>query len=170
MTDLRRLVVMRHGKAEPYGASDRDRELTPRGVADCQDAGRHLAARGWVPELAVVSSAVRTRMTWQAMQEGLAARPREQVEDVLYHGDAEETLEPLQGIDPGIRTLAWVGHNPTVTSLGTLLDDGDGDPTAVTGLLGGFAAGALAVYEVEVPWAELGPGAGRLVDFYVGRS
>ena len=38
----KRLVIMRHGKAEKNDFDDFDRDLTKRGVADCKSVSREL--------------------------------------------------------------------------------------------------------------------------------
>ena len=65
--------------------------------------------------------------------------------------------------------MMFVGHNPTAAYLCHFLDDGEGDPAAVSALLQGFPPGAVAVLEVNVPWAELGAETGRVIGFYVGK-
>ena len=42
----------------------------------------------------------------------------------------------------------------------------EGEPEAVSGLLRGFPTAALVVFEVTVPWSDLGPETGRVVDFW----
>lgn len=170
MTDRRRLVVLRHAKAEPFAASDHARRLTDRGVADAAAAGAHLAATGVVPDHAVVSTAARTRMTWVAVRDTSGSEAEAVFEDAVYHGDAEATLETLRTVPAAASTVLWVGHNPTAAELANLLDDGSGDEGAVSGMLRGFPTGALVVFEIDVTWAELAPETGRVVDFHVGRS
>lgn len=171
MTDLRRLIVMRHAKAEPFAASDHARKLTDRGVASARDVGRHLRERHTLPDYAVVSSAVRTRETWDAVA-GTAGLADCEVsfDDSVFNGSADVVTEVLQAVPADARTVFFLGHNPTAALLCHLLDDGDGDPVAVSGLLEGFPPSALALLEVSVPWHELGSATGRVVDYYVGRS
>ncbi len=170
MTTPRRLIVMRHAKAEPFASSDQVRRLTERGVADATDAGAHLAATHVVPDHAVVSSATRARETWDAVATGSGATATTVVDAALYTGSPDVVLEALRGVPGQARALIFVGHNPTAAYLAHLLDDGNGDPDAVTGLLQGFPAGALTVLDVDVAWADLAAETGRVVDFYVGRS
>ena len=61
-----RLILLRHGKAEPDAASgqDFDRALTERGRRDTLIVAKALAEAGFAPDLVLVSTAVR------------AARPR----------------------------------------------------------------------------------------------
>ncbi len=66
--------------------------------------------------------------------------------------------------------MMFVGHNPTAAYLCHYLDDGEGDPAAVSGLLQGFPPGAVAVLEIGVPWADLGAETGRVVGYYVGHG
>lgn len=63
-------VVLRHAKsAWPTGVADHERPLAPRGRRDAPAAGRALAESDCLPDLALCSTAVRARQTWE-----LAAR------------------------------------------------------------------------------------------------
>jgi phosphohistidine phosphatase len=171
VTDRRRLIVMRHAKAEPFASSDHDRTLTDRGLASARDAGAHLRAQGILPDHAIVSSAVRTRQTWDAVVEaaGLADTPVS-FDDTVFTGSADVVLEVLRAVPEDVGTLMFVGHNPTAAFLCHHLDAGDGDPDATSEMFRGFPPGALAVLDVPVPWAELGAETANVTDFYVGRG
>src|SRR3712207_9330132 len=60
------------------------RSLTDRGRADAAAAGRFLASVGVIPDYALVSDAVRTRETWEALREGAGATAREEVSEAMY--------------------------------------------------------------------------------------
>jgi phosphohistidine phosphatase len=62
--------------------------------------------------------------------------------------------------------VIFIGHNPPAAYLVHLLDDGEGDPEAVGGMLRGFPPGALVVFEVPGCWSELSPESARVVDFF----
>lgn len=166
----RRLVVMRHAKAEPFAATDHDRQLTDRGRADAAAAGRHLAETRTVPDHAVVSTALRTVQTWQELARTSGSTVDPVLDAAVYTGSVDVVLETLRTVPEAATTLVFVGHNPTAAYLAHTLDDGDGEPGAVHGMLRGFPTGALAVLEVMVPWADLAAEAGRLVDFHVARG
>lgn len=157
---------MRHGKAEPFASTDHARRLTGRGVDDAASAGVHLADTGFVPNYAVVSTAERARMTWAAVREAAGSSATEVLDDAVYHGGTDTVLEALRALPEDACTAIVVGHNPTVSDLSHLLDDGTGDPDAVRGMLHGFAPGALVVLDVAVAWSELGPECGRVLDFH----
>jgi phosphohistidine phosphatase len=157
---------MRHAKAEPFAATDHVRELTQRGRRDAVGAGRYLSDAGMVPDHAVVSSAVRAVQTWEGVCEGLGRTPESVVDDAVFTGSPDVVLEALRTAPDRAERLMFVGHNPTTAYLAHLLDDGNGEPGAVARLLEGFPAGALAVFEVQVPWAELGEETGRLAAFH----
>ncbi len=170
MTSTRRLIVMRHAAAVPYADSDHERTLTERGVADAVAAGEYLASAGHVPDHALVSSATRTRQTWDAVAQGCAADAVVEVEQALYGAQPEAMLESVRLVSAEARTVILVGHNPGAEYLASLLDDGDGDPDVVHGLLTGFPPAALAVFEVSGPWDELAPGGARVTDVHVARA
>ena len=162
---------MRHAKAEPFAASDHERTLTDRGLASARDAGTHLREWGVVPDYAVVSSAVRTRQTWDAVVEaaGWADCPVS-FDDAVFTGSADVVIEALRAAPEDARTVVFVGHNPTAAFLCHHLDDGQGDPDRVSELFKGFPPGAVALLDVHVPWAELDAARASVTGFYVGRG
>ena len=166
MTDRRRLIVMRHAKAEPFASSDPARTLTDRGLAAARDAGEHLRKQGVAPDYAVVSSAVRTRQTWDAVVEAAGLADCEvSFDDAVFSGSPDVVLEALRAAPADAGTVMFVGHNPTAGFLGHFLDDGEGDSDALSELLSGFPPGAVALLDVGVPWADLGPETARVVKF-----
>jgi phosphohistidine phosphatase len=162
---------MRHAKAEPFAETDHARRLTDRGIAAARDVGAHLRDSGIRPDFVLVSSAERTRDTWAAVSELAGAGSAEvRLDDAVFTGSPDVVLEALQAAPADAGTVMFVGHNPTAAYLCHLLDDGEGEPAAVSGLLEGFPPGAVAVMEIGVPWSELGPETGRVVGYYVGRT
>jgi phosphohistidine phosphatase len=166
----RRLVVMRHAKAEPGGETDALRELTQRGWADSLEAGRWLAGRGITPDAALVSSARRTTSTWLAMAEGGSFDAEPTYSDGLYSSGPESVLDLVRESSEDVRTLVVVGHNPTMAYLAQLLDDGSGDRESGRRMATGFPTGALAVFAVSGRWLDLDLASARLVAFHVGRA
>src|ERR1700754_11193 len=99
---VRSLVVMRHAKAEQSGPSDFERQLSDRGVIDATEAGQWLANRGVEPEQALVSAAVRTLQTWEAVNEGGGWDLEATLEDALYEAGTESALDLIRDTDSGI--------------------------------------------------------------------
>lgn len=164
----RRLVLVRHAKAEPFASTDHARELTGRGRREAEAAGSYLLERGVLPAVAVVSSAVRTRATWEVMEKVLGSSAEVVYDDAVYAGSTDAVLESLRVVPEQARTVLFVGHQPTVGYIAHLLDDGAGKPEALHQMLHGFPTASMALFDVEVPWSDLGDEAGRLVDFRPG--
>ena len=158
----RRLVLMRHAKAEPYAASDHDRALTPGGRRTAAEAGRHLAEAGVVPDHALVSGARRTQETWTEVRTASGSTAEVEVSEAMYGAEPETILLALQELPEEARTVVFVGHNPAVWQLAGLLSDGQGDAAVTRAVLGGFPPGSLAVFEVEGGWDRLVEGGARL--------
>ena len=161
---------MRHAKAEPFAATDHARELTPRGRSDASDAGDYLAAARLVPDYAVVSPAARTRATWDEVANASGSSAPVVYDESLYSAGVDRVIEALQVVPDEARTVIFVGHNPTAEYLAHILDDGNGEPAAVTQMLAGYPTSALTVLDVDVPWSELAEGVGRVRHFHIGRG
>jgi phosphohistidine phosphatase len=166
----RRLVVMRHAKAEPGGESDASRELAQRGWDDALEAGRWLAGSGTTPDAALVSSARRATSTWLAVAEGGSFEAETTYSESLYHAGPETALDLVRETSEHVDALVVVGHNPTMAYLAQLLDDGSGDDDAGREMATGFPTCALAVFAVRGAWVDLELASARLVAFHVGRA
>jgi len=70
---IRQLLILRHAKSswDDTALADFDRPLAPRGLKTAPLIGRELARRGWLPDLALVSPALRTRDTWRLVAQEL---------------------------------------------------------------------------------------------------
>ena len=166
VTGRRQLIVMRHAKAEPFASTDQERVLTDRGHSEAAGAGRWLAEQGVRPGYAVVSTAARTRETWADVARASGAESEVTFDDALYHGGGDEALESLRSVPEDVETVILIGHNPTTAFVAHMLDDGEGDTEAISGLLRGFPPSAVVVFDVEVPWGELAADSGRVTAFY----
>jgi phosphohistidine phosphatase len=115
-----RLTILRHGHATetaPGGGRDFDRPLSPRGHDEALRAGRQIAAEVGPPDLALVSPALRTRQTAEALDGvGLAPRARE-YPDELYLATLPTLLERLRAARGTVAHLLLVGHNPGLSEL-----------------------------------------------------
>lgn len=162
---VRRLVLLRHAKAEHSGVADELRRLTSLGVRQAAGVGGSLRATGLLPERVLVSSAVRTQETWQHVASALADDPEPDVvpSDELYGAHVLEVVEHVRATDARVRTLLVVGHEPAMSGAAAHLA-GSGSAAHLTQVRAGLPTGAYAVLEVVGPWADLEPMGARLVD------
>jgi phosphohistidine phosphatase len=165
----RRLVVVRHAKAEQSGGTDHARQLIDRGRADAEAAGQWLASQGVVPDHALVSAAPRARETWEALASGAGWSVEPDLDEGLYSAGPDTALDLLRRTPPDARVVVVVGHNPTMAHVAQLLDDGEGDPAASNAMVSGFPTSAVAVFEYDGAWADLDLTSARLA-FHVGRG
>ena len=166
-----RLVVVRHAKAEASAPSDHERALAARGHDDAAKAGRWLRQQGIVADAALVSDALRTRETWLELAAGAEWDVEPDFSAALYAAGSDSAFDLIRETPEEARTLVVLGHNPTMAFLAELIDDGEGDDDAITGLVSrGFPTSALVVFDVSGSWAELGAGSGTVRLFHVGGS
>ena len=113
---MKRLIVLRHAKAERRAQSgeDADRALTPDGLSAAVAVGQALAAAGLIPDVALVSPALRTRQTFDAISPALPDVHLRTVEG-LYNAPAATLQEAAEAADAN--TVLLVAHNPGVHAL-----------------------------------------------------
>ena len=164
---MKRLILMRHAKSSwaDSGQRDFDRPLNGRGVRSAKLIGEWLSSKGYLPDMALVSSAQRTGETWTGITGVIGARPVNFV-SALYHGDPGSMLELLRNT-PDAGTILMLGHMPGVGAFAAELlsappDDPDFDrhPTAATTVMD------FAISD----WKDVRRGSGQLVDFVTPRA
>jgi phosphohistidine phosphatase len=146
-----RLILFRHGKAEPDSESgeDFDRRLAPRGEAEAAQMGERLAGLGFTPDLVLVSAAQRTRDTWAAAKPALD-EPEVRFEDELYHAEAGFIRRFAEANGRGRGTVMVVGHNPGLHELAfRLMVEGDAQPEMVARARRDFPPAAVAVFAID---------------------
>ncbi|MFE9452956.1 SixA phosphatase family protein [Streptomyces sp. NPDC006739] len=168
---LRRLVVLRHAKsAWPEGVADHQRPLAPRGRRDAPAAGRALAEGDWLPDLALCSTAVRARETWELASAEWGTPPPMRYDRRLYAADARDLLEVVREAPSEAATLLLVGHNPGLEEL-VLELAGDGLDDTLDRVRDKFPTAAIAVLDWRgTGWPALGPGTALLTSVVVPRG
>ena len=162
--------MMRHAKAESWGESDHERQLADRGRDDAAAAGRWLVEQGFTPDRALVSSAARTRETWDAVASGAGWDLAPVLDDGLYSAGPDTALDLMRETPDEARSLIMIGHNPTVAYLAQMLDDGAGDPASTADMAGGYPTCAITVLTFAGPWADLDMASASVAAFHVGRG
>lgn len=166
----RRLVLIRHAKAVSHEGVDVERELAERGIADAMEVGRWLADRGVLPDRIVVSPAVRAGQTWRLAADSAGSTADPVTDDRVYDNTVDALLQIATDTPDEVRTLAIVGHNPSVEDLALALDDGAGDPTARSAMHAKYPTSGVAVFTIHEGWADLVPRTATLSDFAVPRG
>ncbi|SDC49373.1 phosphohistidine phosphatase [Geodermatophilus telluris] len=156
-----RLVLVRHAQAAA-GPVDAERPLTDRGAQQAAGIGAWLARSGLEPDRVVLSPARRAVQTWERAATALGPDPRPVVDERVWDNTVPALLAVLGEVPEDVRTLAVVGHAPSVGELAATLDDGRGDPAARSDVRAGFPAGGVAVLLLATPWSALGPGGATL--------
>lgn len=146
---MKRLILFRHGEAEDRAKSGRDfdRALTARGRADAAATGEALATAGFVPDIALVSTAARARGTWEVAAASFpAARldPRPE----FYDTNPDALLAAAMAMD-GFETVMAVGHNPTLHALFHALAHASQDAAMIGRAERGFPKGAAAAFAFD---------------------
>jgi phosphohistidine phosphatase len=171
---MRRLLLMRHAKTEKDGPTgkDRDRRLDDRGRDDAEAMGVFLAQQDLLPDLALVSTAVRARQTWDQVAAAWAnIQPKIQKIQVdhldeLYAADPGSLLgivHAAAGDDP--QRLLVVAHNPGLHEFALALVAG-GNIKARQALLDNLPTSGLAVIDFTIEdWGDVSFRRGRLERF-----
>src|SRR6202163_2321963 len=118
-----RLMLLRHAKSEKAesGMRDGDRRLNARGRNDAARIAAYMVRHGLLPDRVKVSSAQRTRETWERMAPAFSTAPRVDYEDRLYESGTEAILGVIRAADRSASSLLVIGHNPGLYDTAQLL-------------------------------------------------
>lgn len=148
---MERLILFRHGKAEPDSESgdDIDRRLAPRGVHESAAMASSLAELGFKPDVALVSTAARTRETWDAVVDVFPNAVATYRPD-LYHADAVAIRLAAEQAGQACGTVIVVAHNPGLQELAVaLLTEGSAPAGLIARATRNFPPAASAVFLID---------------------
>lgn len=146
--------------------SDHERPLADRGRMDASVAGRRLADTGIAFDLALCSTASRTRETWKLAVHELSHRPRTVYEERLYEASLGDLLALLSETPDEVNDLLVIGHNPAIHALAdALAGKVEGDALARM-TQSGFPTAAYAVVGFSGSWKSVEHGVGTLLDYW----
>lgn len=166
VAEPRRIVLFRHAKADWPDVTDHERPLADRGRHDAPVAGRKLADSGITLDLALCSTAKRTRETWKLAVHELPYRPKTVYEERVYDASPGELIAVLNEVPDDVRNVVLIGHNPGIQGLTEILAGrSEGDARSRLDKRG-FPTSAFAVLGHPGPWKSLEPGTATLTDYW----
>lgn len=172
---MRRLVLLRHAKAEPATSSeDALRPLALRGRTQASGLAAALVALDAVPDVVLVSSALRTRQTWDLAGNGLSGRSRDggpqvTITDTLYNARVGDVLALVGELPDNARTVLVIGHEPTMAATAAHLAAPGSDDAALAQVRVGVPTATYSLLEAPAatPWSAWTRHTARLT--HVGR-
>jgi phosphohistidine phosphatase len=168
---LKRLLLLRHAKTVPAnpGIEDHERELLERGRNDVPQVGAYMAAKAYLPDLILSSTARRTVETVELLSAKLPRSQHVEYTDRLYLAGQKEMLAVIRSVATSVANLLVVGHNPGMEQLATALSRQPvkrKERDRFDQIEEKFPTCALAVLDFAVArWRDVAPGKGELIDF-----
>lgn len=155
MSKMKTLLLMRHAKSDWDDQSlvDHERPLNARGEKDAPKMGKHLVELGLIPDLILCSTAVRAKMTAEAV----AAETGYDSDKIVFHSElylprVDTMLDLTEELPEEKNTVLIVSHNPGISQfLGRLAGNFLNVPEMPTC--------AVARLELYTGWDQSGPGA-----------
>lgn len=129
-------------------------------------AGRKLVDSGIVIDLALCSTAVRTRETWKLAVHEMPHRPKTVYEERLYEASLGELIALLNETPDDVQNLLIIGHNPGMHAMADALAGSAEGETMARMTRGGFPTAAFAVIEFSGSWKGVEHGVGKLVEYW----
>ncbi len=159
---MKELLIIRHAKTERIQADQRDfdRKLTNRGWLQCEDLKKHLGESLRSVDAILISSANRTRMTFDLLKE-ILPQTNIQFRDDLYLASSSHVMQTFVDHAPEANSVLFIGHNEGLSDLVSyFLDDFIHVPTS------GFMH-----FQFEVDsWEHIVKGSGVMIDHYFSES
>lgn len=141
---MHELVLIRHAKSDwSTGEPDHERPLNSRGQIDAPAAGAWLKANVTTPDFVLVSSAVRTQLTWAGIAPFWGSDAEVVTDRMVYEASCQRLLRIIEGLDERVDRAALIGHNPGISEVFARLTGNDVE----------FKTASIAVMEIDAPWA-----------------
>jgi phosphohistidine phosphatase len=112
---MKRVVIVRHAKAVPYGYEDDfNRDLRERGKIDADIISKELNRQNIFPDIIISSPANRALQTARIFAENLGIEKKNiRKDESIYEGlTPQEFLESIHSLPKEAKTVFFFGHNP----------------------------------------------------------
>ena len=169
---MRRLILLRHAKAEPSepGMEDRARVLVERGRKDAAKIGAYMKSHALVPDRVAISPAARTQETWKLTAAAFRPAPGAMSAEQLYDATPHAIFALIKDMPASAHTLMVVGHNPGLHEIALMLI-ASGDIDARERLREKLPTAGLVIIDFAFDdWNKLHPQSGRLERFVSPKS
>ena len=134
----RSLILIRHTKSAwgDLSLPDFDRPIKKDRVDDAKNMASQLKSLGIEPDLIICSPAKRTRQTAEYFYDKLKYDVNDVIFDKrIYESTAEEVLQVIREVDPKVKTLVVIGHNPSLTNLANMFAENSINEVPTTGVV-----------------------------------
>lgn len=119
-----RMILVRHGEAEPLARSDAERALTPRGRRQAQQTGAWLRETvGAAAPRLLASPYRRAQETGHEIASLLGVAPQT-VQAITPDDDPRRALAAIEAAAAGADVVVVVSHMPLVAALAAWLEEG----------------------------------------------
>lgn len=115
------LLLMRHATALPAEGQDYDRLLSPQGHQEARLIGEWIVAQDLIPDLALYSSAVRTRESSEEVRQAFSRDVPFIASDVMYAAPWTLLRDILLEASVTAKRVLVIAHNPGIWELANRL-------------------------------------------------
>lgn len=166
-----RLALVRHAKSDyPPGVADHERPLAGRGRRDAPFIGDWLTEQIDANCLALVSTALRARQTWELALERFAHSGEVRFEKAIYEAEPQDLLRVVSECMSEESNLIMVGHSPGLESLALRMANESIDDEWPDQIRTKFPTSACLLLSNPRPFADWVWQTCRLENFHVARS
>lgn len=154
------LYLLRHAESveKQGGQHDRDRDLTQKGVREATLIGSYLHKENTEFDAVFCSTALRAKATCVIVSDVMKIEnERIDESDSLYEASTRTFFEFIMQLDPHIKRVLCVGHNPVISYLAESLTKSEMGEMPPAGL-------AVIKFSNEV-WKDIVPGEGELQNY-----
>ncbi|MGL6316254.1 phosphohistidine phosphatase SixA [Vibrio sp. WXL103] len=130
-----KVIIMRHGEAEMFAATDSERQLTAKGIdKSLAAADQLLAFAGQEVDKVLVSPYVRAQQTWDTIKDKFDVGSVETCDDITPYGDADDVLEYVCAVAEleSLESVMLVSHLPLVSYMTSAFASGSTPPMFLT--------------------------------------
>ncbi len=158
---MKKLYLLRHADSQrihPMG--DFNREISSRGIEELERLAPVLSRQNFHVDVALCSSAVRTKQTWDYLSSKLALAVEVEFLDALYNSLPETVLSLISNVSDQYESAIIISHNPCISEITNKLLQSHADTLS-------FGTANIACINFDVlTWQEISNNLGKLEWFF----
>ncbi len=115
---MKTLYLLRHADAEKLNLnSDFNRIVSIKGIKEVEQLSIFLQKKNLYIDEVICSPAIRTKQTWEYLNDKLKFQIKVTFPDKLYNISVQDMVNLLQNISDQSNSVLLVGHNPTISQI-----------------------------------------------------
>lgn len=168
---MKRLFLVRHAAANKISTQqDINYHLSADGLKEAAQLTSHIQAKNYHFQKVFCSVALRARETGQEIVRHLPYHPNFENDSKLYNCSDNYMLSFISELDPSLKSVMIIGHNPSITTVMNLIRPNCSMENAKTAFNLNATCKMVVIEISSDSWQNINTGHSEIIDVFIPQA